>query len=95
MIGSARFVSLLRPCIPVLRRAVDRWQELWHATISQLDREQLRTSGFFRHCGEYGWVARAFLKESLDGKDKETPYYRRIGHDTPRELHDLLRKLRE
>ncbi|KAL2189182.1 hypothetical protein L209DRAFT_802490 [Thermothelomyces heterothallicus CBS 203.75] len=95
MIGSARFVSLLRPCIPVLRRAIDRWQELWHATVSQIDDEELRTSGFFRHCGEYGWLARALLKESLEGKDRDSPYYRRIGHATPKELHDLLRKLRE
>ncbi|AEO57307.1 hypothetical protein MYCTH_2303305 [Thermothelomyces thermophilus ATCC 42464] len=95
MIGSARFVSLLRPCIPVLRRAIDRWQELWHATVSKIDDEELRTSGFFRHCGEYGWLARALLKESLEGKDRDSPYYRRIGHATPKELHDLLRKLRE
>ncbi|KAL2158174.1 hypothetical protein VTH06DRAFT_4742 [Thermothelomyces fergusii] len=90
MIGSARFVSLLRPCIAVLRRAIDRWEELWHATISQIDDEELRTSGFFRHCGEYSWLGRAFLKRSLAGKDRDSPYFRRIGHDTPKELHDLL-----
>ncbi|KAL2195411.1 hypothetical protein P885DRAFT_70512 [Corynascus similis CBS 632.67] len=95
MIGYSRLISLLPPCIPVLHRAIDRWEELWHATTSRIDDEQLRTSGFFRHCGEYAWLARALLKHSAEGKDRESAYYQRIGHDTPKELHDLLRELKE
>jgi hypothetical protein len=62
--------------------------------VSHMNNEQLRISGFPRHCGEYSWLARALLKYSLEGKDKSSPYFLRIGHETPRELHDLLRELR-
>ncbi|KAK4039508.1 hypothetical protein C8A01DRAFT_16525 [Parachaetomium inaequale] len=94
MISAAGLMSLLQTSTPALQRATDRWQELWDAAVSHINDEQLRISGFPRHSGEYYWLARGLLKYSLEGKDKSSPYYRRIGHETPKELHDLLRELR-
>lgn len=94
MIGTARLQLLLQSSIPVFQRATDRWQELWRATVSHLDDETLRMSGFVRHCGEFCWLAKALLEHALAGKDKTTPYFQRIGHETRKELHDLLRELR-
>ncbi|KAK3301711.1 uncharacterized protein B0T15DRAFT_544421 [Chaetomium strumarium] len=94
IIGTARFMSLLQTSIPALRRATDRWQELWRAVTAQLDAEQLRMSGIVRHSGEFCWLAKAFLEQALAGKDRTTPYFQRIGHDTPKELHEMLQELR-
>jgi hypothetical protein len=95
MIGASRFVALLQTSTPALQRATDRWQELWRETLSHIDDEVVRMSGFARYSGELGWLASALLKHSASGKDETTPYYQRIGHATPKELHDLVRSLRE
>lgn len=95
MIGVSRLVSVLQTTIPAIQRATDRWQELWQESVSRLDDEELRTSGLVRHCGEYCWLARALLQHAQEGKDRASPYYQRIGHETPKELHDLLRELRD
>ncbi|KAK3296384.1 uncharacterized protein B0H64DRAFT_475198 [Chaetomium fimeti] len=95
MIAISRLVSVLQTTIPAIERATDRWQELWRASVIRLDAEELRTSGLVRHCGEYCWLARALLKHAQEGKDRTSPYYQRIGHETPKELHDLLRELRD
>ncbi|KAK4151552.1 hypothetical protein C8A00DRAFT_45267 [Chaetomidium leptoderma] len=79
IIGTARHHSLLQTCIPALQRATARWEEL----------------GVVRHCGEFCWLANTLLKHSLAGKDKTTTYFQRRGHETPKELHGLLRELRE
>jgi hypothetical protein len=94
VIGTARLYSLLQSSIPTIQRATDRWEELWRATVSHIDDETVRVSGFVRHCGEFGWLARAFLEHAQAGKDKISPYFQRIGHETSKELHDLLRELR-
>ena len=94
MITAARLMSLLQTSTPALQRATDRWQELWDAAVRHMDEEQLRIGGFPRHCGEYYWLARGLLKYSLEGRDKSSPYHQRIGHETPKELHDLLRELK-
>jgi hypothetical protein len=95
MIGVSRLVSLLQTTMPALQRATDRWDELWRAVVGQLDEEEVRRSGFVRHCGEFCWLAKAMLEYARAGKDKTCPYYQKMGHDTPKELHDLLRELRE
>ena len=87
-------MSLLQTSTPALQRATDRWQELWQAAVGRMHDEEVRISGFPRHSGEYYWLARGLLKYSLEGKDKTSPYYQGIGHETPKELHDLLRELR-
>ncbi|KAK4119646.1 hypothetical protein N657DRAFT_706794 [Parathielavia appendiculata] len=94
MIGTARWVSLLQTCIPSLQRATDRWQELGRETLSHLDDETVRMSGFVRHSDELGWLASAFLKHSAAGKDDSSPFYQRIGHKSTKELYDLMRELR-
>ncbi len=94
VIAVSRLNSLLHTTLPALQRATDRWEELWQGVLSQLGEEQLRMSGFVRHCGEFGWLARAMLQHSRDGKDRTVPFYDRIGHDTPKELHDFVRALR-
>jgi hypothetical protein len=87
-------MSLLQTIIPALRRATDRWQELWRAVTNQLDAEQLRMSGMVRHSDEFCWLAKAFLEQAVAGKDRTTPYFQRIGHDTAKELHEMLQELR-
>ncbi|KAK4239562.1 hypothetical protein C8A03DRAFT_14041 [Achaetomium macrosporum] len=94
LIGTARFMSLLQTSTPALQRATDRWQELWRAVTGQLDAEDLRMSGLVRHSGEFNWLAKALLEHSLAGKDRTTPYFQRIGHETPNALHELLQELR-
>jgi hypothetical protein len=95
MIGAGRLVALLQTSTPALHRATDRWQQLWRDTLSHVDDEAVRMSGFARYSGELGWLASALLRHSAAGKDETTPYYQRIGHTTPKPLHDLMRALRE
>jgi hypothetical protein len=95
MIGAARLLSMLQSGIPTFQRATDRWEEIWRQTVSQFDEEELRMSGLVRHAGEFCWLAKAMLKHSLEGRDKASPYYQRIGHKSLKELHNLLRELRE
>jgi hypothetical protein len=85
---------MLQTVIPTLQRAADRWEKLWRATVSQLGEEELRMSGLVRHSYEFCWLAKAMLQHSLDGKDGTVPFYQRIGHDSPKELHDFVRVLR-
>lgn len=87
-------MSLLQTSTPALRRAADRWQELWVAVTGRLDEQQLRLSGFVRHSAEFCWLAKALLDYSAAGKDRTIPYFQNIGHDSPKELYELLRELR-
>ncbi|KAL1840381.1 hypothetical protein VTJ49DRAFT_507 [Mycothermus thermophilus] len=95
MIGTAHHFSLLRASDPALRRATERWQELWETTVADVDSEVLRMSGFARHCGEFRWLAIALLDWTAAGRDKALPYFQSMGHETPRELHALLKELRD
>ena len=94
VIGVSRLTSLLHTALPALQRATDRWEELWQGAVSQQGEEELRMSGFVRHCGEFCWLAKAMLQHSRDGKDRTVPFYQRIGHDSPKELHGFVRALR-
>ena len=85
---------MLQAAMPALQRAADRWEELWRATVGLLGDEELRMSGLVRHSDEFCWLAKAMLQHSRDGKDGTVPYYQRIGHDSPKELHDFVRLLR-
>ncbi|KAH6612308.1 hypothetical protein B0J18DRAFT_441822 [Chaetomium sp. MPI-SDFR-AT-0129] len=98
--------SLLLPLpstIPLLRRATLRWQVIWETTLAALTPEEIRASGFVRHGGEYCWLARGLLSRAeryVRGKEKgklgkmEERYFERLGHETPGELHEMLRGLR-
>jgi hypothetical protein len=94
MISTARHASLLPASTPALRRAADRWQELWEALTGQLDEEQLRMRGLSRHAGEWCWLAKALLEHCAAGKEQQSPYFQRLGHESSRELYELLRELR-
>ncbi|KAK4141390.1 zinc finger protein zas1 [Dichotomopilus funicola] len=99
--------SLLLPLpsiIPLLRRATLRWQVLWETTLGPLTADEVRASGFVRHGGEYCWLARGLLSRAeryVRGSEKGKVrgmvgegYFERLGHETPRELHEMLRGLR-
>lgn len=95
MLGAARATCLLETSAPAILRALDRWQELWRATVGQMDSEQLRMSGFVRHTEEFCWLARKLIEYSLSGRDQTSPFFQGSGHESLKELHDLLRELRE
>ena len=94
MIGTARFMSLLQCSAPAILRATDRWEELWRATAGRLGDEKLRMIGFARHSGEFCWLARKLVEYSLAGKDKTSPYFQGVGHESLKELHELVRELK-
>ncbi|GAB1320959.1 Zn(2)-C6 fungal-type domain-containing protein [Madurella fahalii] len=95
VIATARLMSLLPVSAPAILRAIDRWEELWGTVAGRVDPEQLRMSGYARHSGEMCWVARRLVEFSLSGRDRTSAYFQRIGHDSPDELHALLRELRD
>lgn len=86
-------MSLLPTSAPAILRAIDRWEELWQAAAGRMDPDRLRMSGFVRHSGEMCWLARKLVEFCLSGRDRTSPYFQRTGHDSPDELHGLLREL--
>jgi hypothetical protein len=95
MIGSAHHFCLLHTTRSALRTAMVRWKEMWDAIVASIDSEVLRMSGFARHCDEFYWLGLALLDEVAMERFKMLPYFQAMGHETPRELHALLRELRD